>query len=237
MENKIDLFLKQLNLQIKNKELIKHSLTHRSYRGKNNERLEFLGDAVIEMLSSIYLYNRFPNEKEGILTKYRSALVKTSTLAKVAKNINLGDFIILSKGEEDNGGRQRENILGDAFEALVGAIYIDTGIEYTNKFLYTHLYCILDGIISNKEYLNYKSSLQEAIQSKYKVIPRYQVIKEEGPSHNRIFTVSMSINKKKISVGTGKSKQEAEENAAKNAILEIKKKHDKNKINKTGEET
>ena len=151
MENKIDIFLQSLNLQIKNKELIKNSLTHKSYKGENNERLEFLGDAVIEILSSIYLYNRFPNEKEGILTKYRSSLVKTSTLAKIAKTINLGEYLILSKGEENTGGRERENILGDAFEAFIGAIFLDRGLEYTNKFLYTHLYCILDDIIINKE--------------------------------------------------------------------------------------
>ena len=233
MDDKINLFLKTLNLEIRNRELIKTALTHRSHKGKNNERLEFLGDAVIELLVSVYLYNRFSNEKEGILTKYRSAMVKTSNLAKIAKNINLGEFLILSKSEEDNGGRQRENILGDAFEALVGAIYLNTGIEYTNKFLYTHLYYVLDDIIDKKEYLNYKSSLQEIIQSIYKVIPRYHVIKETGPSHNRVFTVAMSINNKNVSTGVGKSKQEAEENAAKNAILEIRKKHDENKINKT----
>ena len=234
MENKIDIFLQSLNLQIKNKELIKNSLTHKSYKGENNERLEFLGDAVIEILSSIYLYNRFPNEKEGILTKYRASLVKTATLAKIAKTINLGEYLILSKGEENTGGRERENILGDAFEAFIGAIFLDRGLEYTNKFLYTHLYCILDDIITNKEYLNYKSSLQEAIQSKYRVIPRYKVIKETGPSHNKTFTVVLSINNKDIAQGIGKSKQEAEENAAKNSILEIKKRHDKNKINKIG---
>jgi ribonuclease-3 len=218
-------FIEKLKLDIKNEKLIQIALTHRSFNGDNNERLEFLGDAVIELLVSRYIFNRFPKEKEGILTSYRSALVKTETLAATASKLGMGEYILMSRGEEESGGRLRLNILEDAFEALIGAIYMEKGLEYTNKFLYTHLYCALDEIINNKSYINNKSQLQELSQSKYKSTPRYRVIKEEGPAHDKTFTVELIINKKAVSQGVGKSKQEAEENAAKEIIDKV---YDKN---------
>ena len=221
MNNNINDLISKLNLDINNIGIIETALTHRSFNGTNNERLEFLGDAVIELLVSRYIYNKFPNEKEGILTSYRSALVKTDTLAKVSMNLGLGKYLKMSKGEEDSGGRDRVNILEDAFEALVGAIYLEKGLEYTDKFLYTNLYYILDEIIRDKLYINNKSQLQEISQSKYKSTPKYRVVKEEGPAHDKIFTVELLINKKPVSTGTGKSKQEAEENAAKEIIKQL----------------
>jgi ribonuclease-3 len=214
-------FIDKLKLNTQNEKLIQIALTHRSFSGENNERLEFLGDAVIELLVSRYIFNRFPEEKEGILTSYRSALVKTETLSTVSLKLGLGEYILMSKGEEESGGRLRLTILEDAFEALIGAIYIDKGLEYTNKFLYTHLYCYLDGIIENKSYINNKSQLQELSQSKYKSTPKYRVIKEEGPAHDKTFTVELIINKKAVSQGIGKSKQEAEEKAAKEIINKV----------------
>jgi ribonuclease-3 len=219
--NNINDLISKLNLEISNTEIIETALTHRSFNGTNNERLEFLGDAVIELLVSRYIYNKFPNEKEGMLTSYRSALVKTDTLAKVSMNLGLGEYLKMSKGEEDSGGRDRVNILEDAFEALVGAIYLEKGLEYTDKFLYTNLYYILDEIIRDKLYINNKSQLQEISQSKYKSTPKYRVVKEEGPAHDKVFTVELLINKKPVSTGTGKSKQEAEENAAKEIIKQL----------------
>ncbi len=220
--------IEKLNLKINDIELFRKSLTHRSFNGENNERLEFLGDAVIELLVSKYIYNKFPNEKEGILTSYRSSLVKTETLSKIAASLSFGNYILMSKGEDESGGRERQTILEDAFEAFIGALYLDRGLEYTNDFLYNNLYYILEDIIRDKSYINNKSQLQEISQSKYKSTPKYKVIKEEGPAHDKTFTVELVINKKTVSQGIGKSKQEAEESAATNILNKI---YDKDKIN------
>jgi ribonuclease-3 len=221
MNKNIEELDKKLNLNMKNKELLQTALTHRSMTTNNNERLEFLGDAVIELLVSKYLFFRFKNEKEGILTTYRSSMVQTKTLSKIASDMGIGEYLQLAKGEADSGGRERSKILEDTFEALIGAIYLDKGLEYTEQFLYTHLYGVLNDIIENKSYISNKSYLQERLQSEHKQIPRYKIIKEEGPAHSRVFTVQVYINKDPMEIGTGKSKQEAEDEAAKKVIQKL----------------
>ncbi len=224
----------KLNIYFKNIELLETALTHRSVSQNNNERLEFLGDTVLELLVSKYLFKKFPNANEGILTRYRSSMVKAETLADVAQNkLSLGNYLKMSKGEEDSGGRNRKNLLADAMEALIGAIYIEKGLEYANNFLYTNLYSVLDKIIENESYVDNKSKLQEVCQLRYKTMPKYRIVKTEGPAHNRFFTAQAYINKKPFGTGQGQSKREAEENAAQ-YVLDNLDKYDQDQINKKG---
>ena len=204
-----------------NQALLNTALTHRSALNENlttspesNERLEFLGDAVLELVTTKFLYNALPDEQEGMLTAYRSALVKTTTLAEVAKALGLGEKLFMSKGEEASGGRQNTGLLANAVEAFLGALYLDQGFDVVEKFLVEHLFPKLDEIQAKKLYKDPKSQLQELVQSKGYVAPEYIVIEEEGPDHDRQFTVKVVINGQDRGVGKGKSKQLAQQSAA-----------------------
>lgn len=207
-------------------ELLTTALTHRSALNEHiststesNERLEFLGDAVLELVTTDFLYERFPTEQEGALTVYRSALVKTTTLADVALELELGQKLFMSKGEEASKGRENIGLLANAFEALLGALYLDQGIEAVRDLLNAILFPKMDTILSKRLYKHAKSQLQEVLQAKGISAPDYVVIGESGPDHDRQFTVKAVVNGIDTATGTGKSKQLAQEAAAA-ALLE-----------------
>lgn len=205
------------------------AFTHRSALNEykelteSNERMEFLGDAVLELSSSIYLFSKYPSEPEGVLTAYRSSLVKTTTLAAIAKTLGIGEKIVMSKGEEQTGGRDNEALLADTFEAIVGALYLDQGFDAADAFLKENLFPLIEEIKEKQLYKDSKSLLQEYAQSVLHAIPIYSVLKEEGPDHQKTFTIAVTINKERISVGMGKSKQDAQQQAAQIALEKLQK--------------
>jgi len=221
----LDTFEKKNDILFNDKTLLKTAFTHRSYlnehRGEqieHNERLEFLGDAVLELIVTEFLYKRFPNKAEGGLTLYRSALVNFTTLAEVAEELKMGDFLLLSKGERKDTGRAREVILANAIEALIGAIYLDCGYEKTERFVERNILSLIDKIISDGKWMDAKSRFQERAQEKTGITPNYETIGESGPDHDKHFLVAVFLGKEKIAEGKGKSKQEAEQDAAAAAI-------------------
>ncbi|MBA3789537.1 ribonuclease III [Patescibacteria group bacterium] len=214
-----------LKLSFKNPDLLIEALTHRSYLNENrgsvsvhNERLEFLGDAVLELAVTHFLFIKFPKHDEGSLTAYRASLVNTVSLATVAEAIGLNDMLLLSKGESRDRGRARQIILANAFEALLGAIYLDQGYQRTEEFLATHLYSKIEGVIENRAWQDAKSHFQEVAQEKKGITPHYKTVSEKGPDHDKQFTVGVFLETEEIAHGTGKSKQEAEQSAAQNAL-------------------
>lgn len=213
-----------------NPELLQTALTHRSAlnetrqgRLQSYERLEFLGDAVLELAVSEFLYAQFPKADEGALTSYRSALVKTDSLAKVAGQLKLGELVKISKGELRSGGRTNKNILADVFEALIGALYLDQGYRAVMSFLETVLLPNLADILRFHEYKDAKSLLQEKVQAKGLRTPQYRVTQTRGPDHSKHFTVQVTIGGKVIAHGEGASKQTAEQEAAQIALEDFTK--------------
>lgn len=215
---------KTIGIRFRDQKLLKEAFIHRSYLNESkqtkesNERLEFLGDSVLSFLTSYFLYEKYPNYPEGILTNIRSSLVKTKSLSDAAKSIGLGDFLFLSRGEEDSGGRSNESLLADVFEALLGAIYLDQGTNRAQEFLQTYLFPKAKAIVDKKAYIDYKSHLQEIVQEETRISPIYRVAKSEGPDHNKIFWIEALVNNEVIGKGSGKSKQEAEQEAASDAL-------------------
>ena len=220
----IEKFERQTGLRFKNDRLLEMVFTHRSYLNEtgnkeleHNERLEFLGDAVLELVVTEHLYRNFTNP-EGELTNWRSSIVRGEILAMVASELELGEFLFLSRGEDKSGGRSRSLILANTFEALIGAIYLDCGYEESAKFIQKHLIALLPEIIEKKLYIDPKSRLQELSQEKLNSTPEYRVISEEGPDHTKLFTVGVYVSKKLFAQGVGPSKQKAETAAATEAI-------------------
>jgi ribonuclease III len=213
-----------IGIPFKNRQLLSLAFIHRSYLNESktaqisNERLEFLGDAVLSFVTSHFLYETYPDLPEGTLTNIRSSLVKTQSLGETAKKLQLGDLLKLSRGEEDSGGRNNLSLLADCFEALLGAIFLDQGTEVVKQFLHTYLFPNTKDIIENKTYLDYKSLLQEIIQEQSKMSPTYRVSKSEGPDHAKTFYMEAVVNGSIIGTGIGKSKQEAEQEAAHSAL-------------------
>ncbi len=208
-----------------NPKLLETALTHRSALNEklskskeSNERLEFLGDAVLELLTSRFLYDLLPREAEGKLSALRSALVKTTTLAQIAKELKLDQKLYMSRGEEASGGRENPKLLADSVEAFLGALYLDQGLEKVLALLEDKLFPKLERIQREKLYKDAKSLLQEVVQAQGFEAPDYQVISEEGPDHEKIFTVEVSVGEKPAGKGTGKSKQDAQQAAAKKAL-------------------
>jgi ribonuclease-3 len=217
-------FASKLGLAFKNPDLLAEALTHRSYLNENkeakvhNERLEFLGDAVLELAVTRFLYDKFPEKPEGELTAYRAALVNTVSLAESAATIGMNDHVLLSKGEAKDTGRARQIILANAFEAVIGAIYLDQGYAAAEAFIGKQLYGKIDDVIERRSYQDAKSRFQEAAQDRRGITPSYELISEEGPDHDRVFTVGAMLGRVEAGRGEGHSKQEAEQDAAGNAL-------------------
>jgi ribonuclease-3 len=216
---------KALNVTFTNKALLQRALTHRSYLNENptypledNERLECLGDAILDFITGEYLYHRFPEMPEGRLTNLRSALVRTETLANFATQLDLGAYLLLGRGEEESGGRRRSAILCDAFEAFIGALYLDSGLEATRHFAYAIIDPALQAILASDTDKDAKSRLQEVAQSHYQLTPTYRTVLEEGPDHAKEFTVEAHIGGKVYGRGKGFSKQNAAQAAAQAAL-------------------
>ena len=216
---------RQLGVRFNDRNLLVTALTHRSYLNENredgrthNERFEFLGDAVLELIVTEFLFKRYPEHAEGDLTLYRAALVNAETLADVGGAIGLNDYLLLSKGERKDTGRARHYILANTFEALVGALYIDQGYGAAETFVTKHLLPRTDDIVARELWKDAKSRLQELVQDRLSVTPTYQTIVEEGPDHDKRFTIGVFFGPEKIAIGEGPSKQEAEQDAAAEAL-------------------
>lgn len=224
MNNNTQEFANKIQIEFKNPNLLKQVFVHRSYLNENigfdldhNERLEFLGDAVLELVVTEYLYKNFDNP-EGELTNLRSALVKGSMLSDIAKNLEMDKYLYLSRGESQSEGKSRQLILANAFEALIGAIYLDLGYDVAVKFIQKNLIIHLKKILDEKLYLDPKSHLQEISQEQLGFTPQYKVLSEHGPDHAKSFTVGCFIKEKLIGEGSGSSKQAAESSAASSAL-------------------
>ncbi len=220
--------LAQVGYQFKKEELLKEALTHRSYLNEHpdwtlphNERLEFLGDAVIELVVTEELFNRYPDKEEGWMTSVRAALVNYVTLADVARGVGIDGAILLSRGEAKDTGRAREVILANALESLIGAIYQDGGYLPAKKFINQVVTSRLEDVIRNALHVDAKSQLQEKVQASLKVTPVYKVLSSEGPDHKKMFTIGVYFAEKLIAQGTGPSKQDGEVEAAKAALVTI----------------
>ncbi len=217
-----------LGLKFNDPSLLKTALTHRSFLNEDkntkvsNERLEFLGDSVLSLLVSTEVYNRFESYPEGKLTTLRSLLVKTKTLGELSQKLKFGEFLLISKGEEKSGGRNNMSLLADTFEAVLGAIYLDSGLEIAKKFLEINLFPLITEVESNTNLHDYKSALQELTQGKLKISPTYQVLEQTGPDHEKTFTIGVFIEGKLLATGAGKSKQEGEQDAARLALESFK---------------
>lgn len=210
--------------KFKNQKLFEEAFTHRSYLNEakeklnSNERLEFLGDSIVSLVVSEYLFEKYPYFNEGKLTNLRSLLVNTKNLAEVAKELRFGSLLRLSKGEEESMGRENISLLADCFEAYVGALYLDQGIEKVKAFLEITLFKTAEAFVKKDTLKDPKSLLQEYIQARKQKSPVYRVLEEEGPAHAKTFTVGVFSDTKMVGVGNGKSKQEAEEQAAIQAL-------------------
>ena len=227
MQKDFKKFADSLSLTFGDAKLLRQAFTHRSYLnehreegGAHNERLEFLGDAVLELVSTHFLYEKFPTHNEGDLTAFRAALVNAVTCADIATKLGMNDYLLLSRGESKDQGRARGILLANAFEALIGAIYLDQGMDAARSFISEHLFPKIDEIVKNKLWRDSKSALQEKVQEIEGATPYYAVIKETGPDHDKQFIVGVYAKDTLLAQGTGKSKQEAEQDAARNALEE-----------------
>ena len=223
-----DLLEKKLGLKFKNKDLLVQAFCHRSYLNEkpdfyltNNERLEFLGDAVLELVVTEDIYQNYPEKPEGELTNWRAALVNSKFLGKLARDLDFNDFLLLSKGEAKELGKARLYILANTFEALIGAVYLDRGYKICQEFIKKHLMPKLPDILEKGAFRDAKSRFQEEAQERTGITPLYKVLEEWGPDHAKHFIIGVFLNEELVAKGDGSSKQEAEEEAAKNG-LEIK---------------
>lgn len=213
--------------KFKNQKLFTQAFTHRSYLNESrettesNERLEFLGDSILSFVISQYLYKTYPEFNEGILTNLRSLLVNTKSLASVAKTLEFGNYLMLSKGEEDSKGRENQSLLADCLEAYIGALFLDQGVEKVTEFLLETIIPQADAIIQKKTFKDPKSILQEFVQARKQNSPFYKVLEEEGPAHSKTFTIGVYVGDELMGTGKGKSKQIAQEDAAEQALEKL----------------
>ncbi len=225
MPKDLKIFEEKIGFHFNDAALLRQAFTHRSYvnehRGEvpgHNERLEFLGDAVLELISTHFLYEKYPDQTEGDLTAYRASLVNAVTCAEVANEIGMNDYLLLSRGESKDSGRARSILLANAFEALVGAIYLDQGYDAARSFITQFLLPKIDEIVRQRLWQDSKSALQEKVQEVDSVTPSYEVLKETGPDHDKHFVVGVYAKKEQLAQGEGQSKQEAEQDAARAAL-------------------
>lgn len=226
MANRYDDLEKFIGISFEDKGLLDHAFIHKSYMNEykgddktDNERLEFLGDAVLELTVTEHLFKTYPKNNEGELTNWRSALVKGKHLAEVADELKLGNYLYLSKGEEKSGGRKKNYILANTVEAVIGAMYLDKGYRVSHDFIERHILEKLEEILEAGLHIDAKSHFQELAQEKIGVTPEYKLIREEGPDHAKLFVMAAFLGDKKVSEGKGTSKQSAEEQAARHAIV------------------
>ncbi|AYE36554.1 ribonuclease III [Borrelia turcica IST7] len=226
-KKQLDEFLMSLHIGFNDFDLLNTALSHSSYANEleqksiNNERLEFLGDSVLNLIITDYLYRLYPEKSEGELSKARSYIVSEDSLSSLARELDLGSYLLLGRGEESNDGRNKKGILADAIEAFVGALYLDSGFLKVSAFV-VELFDVHIRLMFNRgDFKDYKSLFQEYVQKKYKISPSYKLAKEIGPDHNKIFCVELYVDDKFISNGKGKSKKEAEMRAAEMALKNV----------------
>ena len=217
-----------LHVKFRRLNLLDQALSHSSFVNEmpeadlpHNEKLEFLGDAVLELIISHELFGAYPQYFEGELTKLRAAVVRKTTLAKVANSLGIGSYIRLGKGEEQGGGRRRNSLLADAMEAIIGAIYLDGGLDAARKFVTGHFSEEIERLDQDHHKMDYKSILQEITQARFQALPKYSVLRESGPPHDRIYEVSLSIAGEPYGVGKGPSKKEAQQEVARVALRKL----------------
>ena len=220
-------FEEKIGIKFNDQNFLKQAFTHRSFLNENknfksghNERLEFLGDAVLELVTTDFLYTKYPEKNEGDLTSIRSALVNAQTCAEVATEIKVNDFLLLSRGEAKDEGRARQYILANALEAIIGAIYIDSGYEKARDFILKYITPKTEQIVAEELWVDAKSKFQEKAQDIESITPSYQTIKETGPDHDKKFTVGVFLGGQMVAEGEGESKQDAEQDAARKALKE-----------------
>lgn len=217
-------FEERAKVTFSDRELLQTAFTHRSYineskiGGEHNERLEFLGDAVLEIVVTDYLFREYPDSPEGELTAYRSALVNATTLANAAEKLNMNTCLLLSKGESKDTGRARATILANAFEAVTGAIYLDQGYDAAAAFIKDNILSQVEAVVKSGAWKDAKSAYQEVAQAQFGTTPRYELVSAEGPDHDKHFIVALFVGEKEVARGEGKSKQEAEQSAAESAL-------------------
>lgn len=223
-------FEKKLGISFKRREILKSALMHKSYANENkyphtdhNERLEYLGDAVLELAISHILYKLYPNSTEGELSKLRAAIVNEDQLASMARETKLGDYIYLGKGEDQTGGRDKPSLLSDAYEAVLGAVYLDRGFEKALKLVHKKFEVIVQKVGGSGFVSDYKTRLQEVAQAKFRTIPRYKMVREYGPDHSKTFEVQIFISGELMGTGTGQNKKAAEQDAAREALEKMEK--------------
>ena len=229
-DSKLRELMEKIGYEFDDINLLKEALIHRSYANEhgeieniNNERLEFLGDAVLDLISTEYIFTKEKNVNEGDLAKLKSRIISETIFSAVSKEICLGEYLYLSNGEEITGGRDRKSILGDAFEALIGAIFMDSGFDEAKRISLKYLKDRIDTIDDQEELKDYKTLLQELFQSKFHVIPNYEILSEKGPDHNKKFEIAVKLKDEIVGIGAGTSKKEAEKNAAREAFFLFKK--------------
>lgn len=225
IQTEIDKLQQLLQVQFADTKVLLSAITHRSYLNEHreatwdhNERLEFLGDAVLELVVTDYLFKKYPDKPEGELTAVRAALVNTVSLSASSEDLGLNSYLLMSKGEAKDTGRARQYILANAFEACIGAIYMDQGYEMAKEFIASHLFAKTDEIVKKRLWQDAKSRFQEMSQEHVSITPTYETISQAGPDHDRVFTVGVYLKTELIAEGKGRSKQEAEQVAAENAI-------------------
>ncbi len=224
----VEKFQNQFHLHFSNPALLATALKHRSYlnltnepRINSNERLEFLGDAVLDLVATHFLFEKFPNKTEGQLSKAKSVLVSKPVMGDIARELSLGELVLMNRGEEKTGGRRRKSILADAFEAIIGAIYLDMGLEAARQFIHHYLLSDIKKILRKGLYKNYKSMLLEYAQGNNRGLPVYKIIEESGPDHAKEFVIGVWLGNEKLGEGRGKSKKIAEQEAAKQAVQKL----------------
>lgn len=216
-------FENTLGYHFQTQHLLKEALTHKSAKkGAHNERLEFLGDAVLDLIIGEFLYKKFPNSREGELSKMRASMVNEKAFAKVARHLNIGDYIFISTSEEQNNGRKKDSILSNAFEAIIGAIYLESGLEVVRTLVHHLLNAVHPNIDLNSLFYDYKTALQELTQAKFSETPEYILLDSSGPDHNKNFLICVKIQGKEFARANGKNKKEAQQACAKIALKTLK---------------
>ncbi len=225
MEKDIHEFQKVIGVTFKDSNLLQQAFTHRSYINEHrdsgfehNERLEFLGDAVLELVVTRFLFDTYPDKTEGDLTAYRAALVNTNTLSEASNKLGVNEYLLLSKGEAQDTGRARQYILANTFESIVGALYLDQGYDSAAQFISKNLFYLMDEVIEKRLWQDAKSNFQEQAQEHTGITPSYELIDEKGPDHDKTFVVGVYVGKELVARGTGRAKQEAEQEAARAAL-------------------